>query len=161
MKHLLTSRARRTLAGIAVVAAAAATGGAVSANAQPAKPDRTSFSLFANAAQQNCLAQPGKTPTAYVDVRRGDENDTLTLHVRNLKPNLRFDVFTVEKTPQLADGSPNPNFGGNFGFAWYQSDLETNRKGEGNIRIIWFAVNASGFTPTVRLQKVLTVLRAA
>lgn len=59
----------------------------------------------------------------------------MTFHVRNLKPNLRFDVFTVEKTPQLADGSPNPNFGGDLGFAWYQPDLETNRKGEGNIRL--------------------------
>ena len=133
MKHLLTSRARRVVAGLALAGVAA--GGAVTANAAASKPSSTHFNLFPNTAVENCLAGPGKTPIASVTVRRGHLNDTLTLHVANLKPHLDFDLFTIEKTPQLADGSPNPNFGGNFGFAWYQSDLETNAKGQGDVTI--------------------------
>ena len=44
---------------------------------------------------------------------------------------------TVENTPKLApDGTANPDFkGGNFGFAWYQSDLHSNHRGEGETTI--------------------------
>jgi hypothetical protein len=133
MKQLLSSRARRVVAAVAIAGVAA--GGAVTANAAASKPSATQFKLFPNTAVQNCVAAPGKTPIANVTVHRGHLNDTLTLHVANLKPHLAFDLFTVEKTPQLADGSPNPNFGGNFGFAWYQSDLETNAKGQGDVTI--------------------------
>ena len=44
-------------------------------------------------------------------------------------------MFTVQNSPQLANGSPNPNFNGNFGLAWYQSDLETNGHGSGGVEI--------------------------
>ncbi len=133
MKHHLSTRARRGVVGVAL--AAAATSGAISVSAANPQVNYTRFSLFANASVQNCVAAPGKTPIATVTVQRGSLNDTLDLHVRNLKPNLDFDVFTVEKTPQLSDGTANPAFGGNFGMAWYQSDLETNRHGEGDIKI--------------------------
>jgi hypothetical protein len=131
--RIFTSRARRAAAGVALVAIAA--GGAVTAGAASSKVSSTTFSLFPNAAVQNCFAKPGRTPIAHVTVQRGHLNDTLTLHVRNLKPHLGFDLFTVEKSPQLADGSPNPDFGGNFGFAWYQSDLQTDSRGEGQVTI--------------------------
>ncbi len=131
--NILTSRARRAAAGL--VLAAVASGGAVAANAAASKPSSTSFSLFPNASVLNCLAAPGKTPVANATVHRGHLNDTLTLRVRNLKPNLDFDLFTVEKAPQLSDGTANPAFGGNFGFAWYQSDLETNKHGQGEVTI--------------------------
>src|ERR1700712_1433887 len=97
-------------AAIAIILAGGATVGAVGS-----KQSSTSFDLFPNKAVQNCLAARGRTPTAEVEVKRGDDNDRLKLKVRNLKPDLDFDVFTVEKTPQLADGTANPNFGGNFG----------------------------------------------
>jgi hypothetical protein len=125
---------KRAAWGAAAVAAVAiATTGAAAANTS--KPSYTSFNLFPNKAVQDCLAAPGTTPTAKVEVRRGELNDRLVLKVKNLKPDLDFDVFTVEKSPQLADGTPNPNFGGNFGFAWYQSDLHSNHHGEGEVTI--------------------------
>ena len=117
-------------AATAVILAGGATVGAIGS-----KPSSTSFDLFPNRAVQNCLAAPGQTPSATVEVKRGEDNDRLKLRVKNLKPDLNFDVFTVEKTPQLADGTANPNFGGNFGTAWYQSDLQTNHHGEGEITI--------------------------
>src|SRR6476659_88823 len=123
----LITRARL---GVAAVAIAAVAAGGVAGAAGP-KPSSTSFDLFPNTPFLNCLAAPGKTPVAKVHVTRGKLNDQLDLTVRNLKPDLDFDLFTVEKTPQLADGSPNPNFGGNLGFAWYQSDKHTNKDGKG------------------------------
>jgi hypothetical protein len=121
---------------VAFAAAAAATMFAgAAASAQTSKPSYTSFSLFPSAAVQNCLAAPGKTPTATARVVRGKLNDTLVLDVKNIKPDLDFDVFTTEKAPQLSDGSPNPDFKGNFGFAWYQSDLHSNHNGQGEVAI--------------------------
>ena len=127
----LITRARLAVAAVAFAAVAA--GGV--AGAAGSKPSSTSFDLFPNTPFINCLAAPGKTPVAKVQVTRGKLNDQLELNVRNLKPDLDFDLFTVEKTPQLADGSPNPSFGGNFGFAWYQSDLHINHDGRGQVTI--------------------------
>jgi hypothetical protein len=129
----LFNRARVRTIGVAVALVALAATGAAAA-AGPKAPS-TTFSLFPNKAFQNCLAAPGETPQATVRVKRGEANDRLVLKVENLKPNLDFDVFTVEKTPQLADGSVNPAFGGNFGFAWYQSDLHSNGEGEAEVTI--------------------------
>jgi len=130
--RILSTRVRRVSA--AAIAAAAVIGGAA-ASAQTSKPQSTSFSLFPNATVQNCFAAPGKTPSATVHVQRGKFNDQLKLEIKNFKPDLDFDVFTVEKAPQLSDGTANPAFGGNFGFAWYQSDLHSNHNGEGEITI--------------------------
>jgi hypothetical protein len=55
-------------------------------------------------------------------VVRGDLNDRLTLKLRGFKPGLNFDLFTVEHTPQLADGTHDTGFH-TFGLAWYQSDI--------------------------------------
>jgi hypothetical protein len=130
--RILPTRSRR-IAASALAALAVAVGGAMAANAQSAQTSSTSFWLFPNAAVKNCFAAPGKTPHAKVTVERGRFNDRLVLDIDNFKPNLDFDVFTVEKAPQLSDGSANPDFGGNFGFAWYQSDLHSNHEGEGRI----------------------------
>jgi hypothetical protein len=134
---ILSTRARRASAA-ALAAVALAGGGAAAASAQTSKPPSTSFNLFSNNPTiQNCFAAPGKTPTATVDVERGKLNDRLELEIKNFKPDLDFDVFTVENTPKLAPaGTPNPDFkGGNFGFAWYQSDLHSNQRGEGETTI--------------------------
>ena len=68
-------------------------------------------------------------------VERGDDNDTMTLRLDGFKPDLAFDLFTVENTPQLADGTANPDFKDNFGLAWYQSDIHVNGAGRGRVRV--------------------------
>src|SRR5262245_23964256 len=129
----ILSNRRRRIAASALAALAVAVGGTMAANAQTAPPSSTSFWLFPNAAVKNCFAAPGQTPTAHVTVQRGRLNDRLVLEIDGFKPNLDFDVFTVETAPQLSNGQPNPAFTGNFGFAWYQSDLHSNREGEGTV----------------------------
>jgi len=131
---ILTSRARRAVVGLAIVAVAAGT--ALTASAASSKVHSTTFPLFPNAGQLNCLAQPGKTPVANATVTRGNRNDTLTLHVRNLKPHLAFDLFTTQFAPFLSNGQPNPDFvNGSFGMAWYQSDLQADSDGKAEVTI--------------------------
>jgi hypothetical protein len=130
---ILTSRARRAATGLALVAMVA--GAALTADAASSKVHSKTFSLFPNAAVRACFVAPGKTPVATATVTRGRLNDTLTLNVRGLKPHLGFDLFTVEKAPLLSDGSPNPDFVGSFGLAWYQSDVQTDRDGKAQVTI--------------------------
>ena len=84
-----------------------------------------SFDLFANSKFLPCLAAPGQTPKAKVTVVKGNPNDIGVLTTSGFKPGLKFDVFTVERSSQQADGSPVAGFTG-FGLAWYQSDLDAN-----------------------------------
>jgi hypothetical protein len=98
--------------------------------------NKTEFTLVPNSAFLPCLAADGTTPpAAKVFVRRGNLNDTLAIHVSGLKPNLTFDLFTVQRSPFLADGSKDPDFPGTFGLAWYQSDLDADDNGNADIRI--------------------------
>ena len=53
---------------------------------------------------------------AHVTVKRGNLNDTLLLRATGLKPNLQFDMFTVQRSPLDANGKPVANFKG-FGMA--------------------------------------------
>ena len=72
--------------------------------------------------------------TASVDVQKGDLNDRLTLHLHNIKPNLAFDLFTVQRSTLDAQGkpiSPAPS----FGLAWYQSDVQASDNGGGNVKV--------------------------
>jgi hypothetical protein len=85
----------------------------------------TSFNLFPNTKFLPCLAAPGKTPKAKVKVVKGSPTDTLVLSTSGFKPGLQFDVFTVQRSNQQADGTPVAGFT-NFGLAWYQSDLSAN-----------------------------------
>jgi hypothetical protein len=101
------------------------------------KVDKTTFELLPNPTLNviKCLAADGTTPPeATVKVERGDLNDTLRIHVTGLKPNLRFDLFTVQRSPFLADGSKDSAFPGTFGLAWYQSDLDADSNGTADIR---------------------------
>src|SRR5262249_20409589 len=70
------------------------------------------------------------------------------------KQGLNFDLFTVENSPQQADGSPNPNFV-NFGLAWYQSDVHIDDRSSfelSNVTIKTILVNQIfGFDPAVGL----------
>ncbi|MEH2424210.1 MAG: hypothetical protein V7K48_25860 [Nostoc sp.] len=86
--------------------------------------DETRFELFPNRQFINCMAaNPGVPPRVNAIVKRGNLNDNLTLTLTGFKPGLKFDLFTVQNSPQQAFGTPNPNFK-NFGLAWYQSDVE-------------------------------------
>ena len=98
-----------------------------------------------------CLARPGYTPTAQVLVQRGVDNDVLILRAQNLKPNLAFDLFTIQNSNLLADGLINPNFT-NFGLAWYQSDLQADSNGNVDIAIKTILLDQIfGFDPAVAL----------
>jgi len=110
-----------------------------------AQATRATFSLFPQNAPLNVLSclqkSPNTTPTATVTVVKGKLNDTLTIKLRNVKPNTGFDLFTVENTPFLADGTPNPSPPANFGLAWYQSDIQTNAGGAATVTIHTILVN--------------------
>src|SRR5450631_2686823 len=57
------------------------------------------FKLTPQAKFLSCLSVAGgSTPTATVTVKRGPLHDTLTLKAQNLKPNLAFDLFTIQNT---------------------------------------------------------------
>src|ERR1700720_406539 len=115
---------------------------------------RSTFQLIANPTFLSCLSGSG-TPSATVSVVKGKLNDTLTIKVRHVKPKLAFDLFTVENTPLLSDGTPNGAFtGGNFGLAWYQSDIQANAAGNATVTIRTILVNqifgfdaGTGLTP--------------
>jgi hypothetical protein len=159
----MTSIMRRTrpLAAIALLAAGAllalgltAARGGMTAQAA-ARPDVTHFKLVANPKFANCLARypgdPARAPRADVTVQRGNLNDTLTLHIHDIKPNLAFDLFTVQRSSLLADGKPNPAFT-NFGMAWYQSDVQADNNGNGTVRVRTILLDQIfGFDPDVNL----------
>jgi hypothetical protein len=122
------ARPRRSLAllGIPLLAAAIAVPTlALSANGSPSLVHSKTFSLKPSAALTNlsCLQPAGKTATAKATVTRGSLNDTLKLTLSGFKPNLGFDLFTVQ-----LNAPP-------FGMAWYQSDVETNSTGGATVTI--------------------------
>jgi len=118
-----------------------------------AESDVITFKLVPNPKFEACLAVPnGPAPTATAIVVRGKLNDTLTLRVKNIRPNLAFDLFTVQRTSLLATGLPDPTFNGDFGLAWYQSDVEVNKKGDGEVTIKTILLDQIfGFDPLVSL----------
>jgi hypothetical protein len=133
-----TIHGRRPL--VAALVAAVLAVAAVSVIAAHGASGRTeaSFELAANPKFVNCLAKfpndPSRPPTASVDVEKGDLNDQLTLHLHNVKPNLAFDLFTVQRSTLDAQGkpiSPAPS----FGLAWYQSDVQADDHGNGRVKI--------------------------
>jgi hypothetical protein len=67
----------RLLAGVAIAVVA---GSAAMSAAASSKPDKTTFRMFPQAAQVNCL-----------------------------KPHLAFDLFTIQHSPQTATGAPDSN----------------------------------------------------
>jgi hypothetical protein len=133
----LKIRKRRSLIAVIAAALAVAAVSAVAANGASGTT-KTSFDLVPNPKFVNCLAKypgdPSRPPTASVDVQKGDLNDRLTLHLHNIKPNLGFDLFTVQRSTLDAQGkpiSPAPS----FGLAWYQSDVQADGHGGGNVKI--------------------------
>jgi hypothetical protein len=98
--------------------------------AQDAVQDQISFDLHVNPKFAACQGVPnGPAPAVHVTVKRGKLADTLTIEGINFLPHLAFDMFTVQRSNLLANGTPDPNFT-NFGMAWYQSDLQANALGQ-------------------------------
>jgi hypothetical protein len=98
------------------------------------KPDEAKFTLHPNPAFLSCLSGSSTAPRASVVVRRGELNDTALLRVSGLKPNLAFDVFTVQRSSLDSSGAPATGFKG-FGLAWYQSDLHADDNGNAKVVI--------------------------
>ena len=124
------------LLAIAVVAfALPLTAGADSAGAPP---HQITFNLHPNPKFLNCISRfpndAARAPSAKVTVTRGNLNDTLSLKLKNIKPNLAFDLFTVQRSNLLSNGTVDPSFT-NFGLAWYQSDVHANSAGSGTVKI--------------------------
>jgi hypothetical protein len=112
---------------------------AVAAGVNPPQPqDIVRFHLAPNPKFLKCLAaypdDPSRAPTADVVVVRGDLVDSLTLRGSNIKPGLKFDVFTVEHSSLGADGKPDPSFT-NFGLAWYQADFDARDGGHSRVNV--------------------------
>lgn len=112
------------------------------------------FRLLPNPSQLNCLARypndPRRAPLAEAVVLKGKLNDTMVLRLENIKPNLAFDLFTVQRSNLNANGVPDPTI--KFGLAWYQSDVEVNSEGRGYVEIKTVLLNQIfGFDPDVQL----------
>jgi hypothetical protein len=114
---------------LAAVAIAACVLSAQPSLAQDPDINLISFDLHVNPKFAACQGVPGgPAPTAHVTVKRGKLADTLTIEGNNFLPHLAFDMFTVQRSNLLANGSADPNFT-NFGMAWYQSDLQASGLG--------------------------------
>jgi hypothetical protein len=126
--------------------------------------DQKRFDLFPDPAVVRCLAafpdDPSRPPSASVTVKRGRLNDRLDIQLRNVKPGLAFDMFTVEDSKFLADGRVDPAFiarGKTFGLAWYQSDLEVKNDHRNVTTIETILVDQIfGFDATVGLDPINT-----
>jgi hypothetical protein len=124
-------------------------------NGEAQATNEAHFHLVPNPKFVDCLARfPGDAshaPSADVVVRRGSINDKLTLQLHNIKPGLGFDLFTVQRSSLLANGSPDPAFT-NFGLAWYQSDIEVGSVGSALVQIRTILLDQIfGFDPDVAL----------
>jgi hypothetical protein len=81
----------------------------------------TRFDMARSAAAVNSGCLPDAQ--GHVRVEQRAENERLSLSVSGLPANTEFDLFIT----QLPDAP--------FGVAWYQSDLETNAHGEGEVSV--------------------------
>ena len=110
------------------------------------------FNLKTNPAVLKCLQNGGATPFAQVSVVQNAPNDDLALLIRNVKPGLAFDLFTVQGSLFLANGSVDPNFKTNVGLSWYQSDIQADNHGDALVVIRSIFVNQIfGFDPKTGL----------
>jgi len=100
----------------------------------------------------NCLGvEGGPSPSADVIVQRGELSDILILRAHHLKPNLGFDLFTIQNSNLLASGEPDPHFK-NFGLAWYQTDVQADSGGEAEVAIKTILLDQIfGFDPAAGL----------
>lgn len=117
-----------------------------------AQVPETVFNLVPQHKFINCLGEPGgPAPQATVVVQRGELSDVLILRAQHLKPNLAFDLFTIQNTNLLANGAVDPNFK-NFGLAWYQTDVQADSNGDAEVAIKTILLDQIfGFDPAAAL----------
>jgi hypothetical protein len=139
----------KALVTIAIVAGSL---GVVAVPASAQAPE-TVFNLVPQPKFVSCLGVPGHPlPTAQVIVQRGELNDVLILRAQHLKPNLGFDLFTIQNTNLLPDGAPDPYFK-NFGLAWYQTDVQADASGNAEVAIKTILLDQIfGFDPASLLE---------
>src|SRR4029453_8673591 len=122
--------------------------------------DQKRFYLAADPAVVRCLAafpdDPSRPPSAIGAAQPGRFNDRLEIQLPTIKPGLAFDMFTVEHSKFLADGTLDPEFvarGKSFGLAWYQSDLAVKNEYTNVTTIQTVLVDQIfGFDPVVGLD---------
>jgi hypothetical protein len=157
MKRQKSLNVRRRGGAARALALAALASIGVPAVGQASDANQTRFDLHPNPQFVRCLAaypdDATRPPQATVTVKRGNLNDQLSIQLKNIKPGLAFDLFTVERSSLLADGTVDPeakNKG--FGLAWYQTDLEVenNHRNETTIRTVLLD-QIFGFDPAVGL----------
>jgi hypothetical protein len=139
---------------IAVVVLGVLMAGALPMAGQSSPRQTARFKLYPNPKFLACITNPNddESPEAEVQVVQGVLNDKLTLRLRHFTPGLDFDVFTVQRTNLLSDGTLDPNFPKSFGLAWYQTDVLTDDEGEGEVTIHTILLNdIFGFDPDVSL----------
>jgi len=152
-KTWLENAARKIAGGLLAGTMALALSGVASAQ----EADKITFNLVPNPDTIGCLrANNTEEPQARATVIRGKLNDTLILDMDGIRPGLAFDLFTVQRSPLLADGTKDPAFtnvfNGSFGLAWYQSDIKITRGDTGHVRIQTILLDdIFGFDPDVRL----------
>lgn len=155
--HVRVAMLVAALSGVAMVPVPGIAGGMPPSGPVPSgKVHTTRFKLFPNPKFVECLAQhpgdPSRPPEADAIVIRGELNDKLILKIHNIKPNLAFDLFTVQRSSLSSSGTPDPSFGGSFGLAWYQSDVESDDQGDGTVVIRTILLDQIfGFDPDVGL----------
>jgi hypothetical protein len=110
------------------------------------------FPLAVNPPFVQCLGgYDGHQPTATVTLQRGELSDVLILSAHHLKPNLKFDLFTTQRTNLLPNRQVDPNFK-NFGLAWYQTDVEADSNGNADVAIKTILLDQIfGFDPSALL----------
>jgi len=135
------------------VPAVVATGLLTTASSVSADVPEIEFNLVPQPKFASCLGvEGGPSPSADVIVERGELSDILILHAHHLKPNLGFDLFTIQNSNLLASGEPDPNFK-NFGLAWYQTDVQADGRGEAEVAIKTILLDQIfGFDPAAALQ---------
>jgi len=124
----------------------------VSAGLASAQVPEIVFNLVPQPKFVNCLGVEGHpAPTAEVIVQRGELSDILILRAHHIKPNLGFDLFTIQNSNLLSSGEVNPNFK-NFGLAWYQTDVKADSNGEAEVAIKTILLDQIfGFDPAAGL----------
>ncbi|GLV55310.1 hypothetical protein KDH_21570 [Dictyobacter sp. S3.2.2.5] len=104
---------------------------ASSGHFKPPRPD-FAFNMVPSSPNINgCLPHA----SGFVTITRGSQNDLMHVSVRGLVPNTGYDLFVIQV--------PNKP----FGVAWYQSDLETDRYGNGSV-FVQGIFNSETFTIT-------------
>jgi hypothetical protein len=122
----------------------------VVAGARPVAAQITAktFAISPNPAMESCV---GDSPTVTVSVTRGRPDDLMIVTGDHFSPNLSFDLFTLQNTNLLSDGTVDPNFK-SFGLAWFQTALHADASGHfsATVRTIVFD-QLFGFDPDVKL----------